>query len=140
MCANDGARLSDPVLHAVESLLNPLAEEASALGVIGVHRAGVDPRTRRNALLDELLQPLDAALSRANPVDKYAVAVLHLDDGLYREECAEGRLRAGDTPAPAQVLERVDQREDLDLSREAPCERDRVVEAAAVAQHPGARG
>src|SRR5438552_15248212 len=84
MRPNDGARLGRPVLHAMESLLDPLPEKVSALGVVGVHRARMDPRAGRDALLDELFQALDAALSRADLVDEDAVTVLHLDDGLNR--------------------------------------------------------
>src|SRR5947209_18634426 len=84
MRPNDGARLGRPVLHAMESLLDPLPEKVSAFGVVGVHRARVDPRAGRHAVLDELLQALDAALPRSDPVDKDPVAVLHIDDGLDR--------------------------------------------------------
>src|SRR4029079_5760239 len=107
MRPNDGARLRDPVLHAVESLLDPLAEDVSALRIVRVHRAGVDSRSRRHALLDELLQALDATLTGADLVHEDTIAVLHLDDGLDGKERTERGLRSGDAAATAQVLERV---------------------------------
>ena len=84
MCPNDGARLRGPVLHAMESLLDPLSEDVSALGVVRMHGAGVDAGARRDALLDELLEPLDAALAGADLVHEHPIAVLHLDDWLDR--------------------------------------------------------
>src|SRR6266849_2508627 len=108
MRTNDGAGLRRPVLNAVESLLNPLAEHVGAFGVVGVHGAGVDPRARGNTLLDELLEAFHATLAGADPVDKDAVAVLHLLDRLDGEERAECGLRAGDPAPAAQVLEGVD--------------------------------
>ena len=75
MRPNDGARLGRPVLHAMESLLDPLPEKVSAFRVVGVHRTRVDPRAGRDALLDELFQALDAALSRPDPVDENAVTL-----------------------------------------------------------------
>src|SRR2546430_16708384 len=60
MRPNDGARLGRPVLHAMESLLDPLPEKVSALGVVGVHRARMVPRAGRAALLDELFKTFAA--------------------------------------------------------------------------------
>src|SRR5882762_130849 len=140
MRPNDGARLRHPVLHAVESRLDPLTEDVRALGTVRVHRTRMDARAGRNTLLDELLQPLHAALAGADLVDEDAIAVLHLDDGLDRKERAERRLRTRDPATTTQILERVDQREDLHLSRQAAGHGDRIVEAPAVAQDPGARG
>jgi hypothetical protein len=101
MRANDGARLRHPVLHAVESLLNPFPEDVRALAVIGVHRARVDARAGGDTLLDELFEAFDAALARADLVDEDPVAVLHLDDRLDREERTERGLRARDPAAAA---------------------------------------
>src|SRR5207245_2281780 len=126
MRTNDGARFGRPVLHAVESLLDPFAEDVSALGAVGVHGAGVDSRAGRNALLDELLEAFHAALACADPVDKDAVAVLHLDDGLDRKERAERGLRPRDPAPAAQVLERVDQGEALNPACEPPRHGDRL--------------
>src|SRR5882672_832201 len=93
MRPNDGARLRHPVLHAVESRLDPLTEDMRALGTIRVHRTGMDARAGRNTLLDQLLQPLDAALAGTDLIDEDAIAVLHFDDGLDRKERTEGGLR-----------------------------------------------
>src|SRR5438132_12512780 len=101
---NDGARLGRPVLDAVKPLLDPLGKDVSALGVVGVHRAGVDARARWDALLDELLEPLDATLTSADLVDEDAITVLHLDDRLDGKERAEGGLGSGHPASTAEVL------------------------------------
>src|SRR5438552_16681663 len=131
--ADDRAGFGDPVLHAVEALLRPVAQSAGSLRIVRMERAGVDARARGHLGLDELLEARGRLLAGAHPVDRGDLAVGHFEDGFHREERTEQRSAPGDASGALQVLERVRGREDVRLARKTPGEACRVLERPAVA-------
>src|SRR5687767_4396639 len=110
-----------------------------------VRRVRVDDRrvqllARWDLRLDELLQPSDRLLARADLVDRLELAVLDLDDRLHLEERTEHRLHAGGAARALQLLESVDDRAQLHVAGQLARERDGLLEACALGARAHARG